>query len=390
MKKTLTLIVLLLFALAACSTPATESVTDLLPGNDEPVPTEVAATEEPASSEEPVATAPTTDETGVASDEAANEEVAACDTAGIPAPTAGNVMIRFRNLSGTEIIGLWHDTSQSPALLTDYFQLEAREAYDQETFVDHEWLLRDEEGNTLQDYVASTEEKQCVTIYPHFEYEGEDGPENWAELSEHYETCSSGKEQSPIDLTNATMTDLENISFNYAETAVNIINNGHTIQVQVIEGSQIVINGETYSLIQFHFHAPSEHAVDSQGYPIEMHLVHRGANGNLAVVGVFIAEGAENTAFTPVWDQLPEEERGIIATGATVHITDLLPTDKTVYRYSGSLTTPPCSENVIWSVMKNPVEMSAGQIAAFNSIIEGNNRPLQPLDAHALQLDETP
>jgi len=378
MKKTLALIALLLLALVACSTPTTESVTDLLPGNDEPEPTAVAAAEEP-----------TTDETSAESEEPAPEETITCDTADIPTPTAGNVMLRFLNLSGAEITGVWHDTNQSPPVLTPYFQLEDRQTIDQETFANHEWLLLDEHEDTLRDYVASAGEKQCVVIYPHFSYE-EGEPEEWAELSDYYETCGTGQEQSPIDLTNAAVADLENIVFDYKETTVNIINNGHTVQVNVVAGSQIVINGGTYELKQFHFHAPSEHTVDGQDYPIEMHLVHQDANGKLAVVGVFIAEGAENTAFTSVKDHLPEEEIGIIATGATVQVADLLPTEQTVYRYSGSLTTPPCSEEVIWSVMKTPVEMSAEQIMAFTDIIAGNNRPLQPILEQGLQLDGTP
>jgi len=378
MKKTLALIALLLFALVACSTPTTESITDLLPGDDEPGPTEVAAIEEPP-----------TNETSAESEESANEEAITCDVADIPAPTAGNVMLRFLNLSGAEMTAVWHDTNQSPPVLTPYFQLEDRETQDQETSAGHEWLLMGESERMLRDYVASAGEKQCVVIYPHFGYEDRE-PEEWAELSDYYETCGSGQEQSPIDLTNAAVTDLENIVFDYKETTVNIINNGHTIQVNVVAGSQIVINGGTYELKQFHFHAPSEHAIDGQDYPIEMHLVHQDANGKLAVVGIFIAEGTENTAFTSVWDHLPEEEIGIMATGATVQVADLLPTEQTVYRYSGSLTTPPCSEEVIWSVMKTPVEMSAEQIAAFTHIIAGNNRPLQPVIEQGLQLDNTP
>ncbi|MCA9971534.1 MAG: carbonic anhydrase family protein [Anaerolineales bacterium] len=229
-----------------------------------------------------------------------------------------------------------------------------------------------------------------VVVYPHFAYEGEDGPENWAELSAHYETCATGQAQSPIDLTSANLENLENIVFEYGETAVNILNNGHTIQVDQIQGSQIIIGGDNYQLAQFHFHAPSEHVVDGQPYPIEMHLVHRSASGKLAVVGVLIQEGAENGAFAPVWAHLPAEEMGINATGATVQLADLLPADQTVYRYSGSLTTPPCSEDVLWSVMHQPVEMSAAQIAAFTDIIAGNNRPVQPLNARTLTLDETP
>jgi carbonic anhydrase len=110
----------------------------------------------------------------------------------------------------------------------------------------------------------------------------------------------------------------------------------------------------------------------------------------LAVVGVFVQEGAHNDAFTPVWDHLPADHNGTILTGVTVQVASLLPTDQTIYRYNGSLTTPPCSENVIWSVMQNPVEMSAEQIAAFTAIIEGNNRPLQPVNVRDLQLDATP
>lgn len=397
MKKNLTLIVLLLLALAACSTPATESVTDLLPGGDAPIATEAAAieepTEEPAPAEEPVVTEAAS-ETNAESEEVAGVEVATCDIADIPDPAEGNVMIRFLNLSDTEVVGLWHDTGQSPTALVEYFQLEDGHVFDQATFVGHEWLLTSEEGHTLQDYVASGEAKQCVTILPHFEYEGEDGPERWAKLSDYYEDCSDGNEQSPIDLTNASMTDLENIVFEYGETAVNIINNGHTIQVNAAPGSQIVVkNDETdslYSLLQFHFHAPSEHVVNSQAYPLEMHLVHRGENNDLAVVGVLIAKGVENAAFTPVWDHLPEEETGINATGTTVNLNALLPADRATYRYSGSLTTPPCSEGVTWLVMQNSVEMSAEQIAAFTEIIHENNRPLQPIKARRLELDSTP
>jgi carbonic anhydrase len=150
---------------------------------------------------------------------------------------------------------------------------------------------------------------------------------------------------------------------------------------------QIAIAGETYQLRQFHFHAPSEHTEDNQQYPLEMHLVHRNAADALAVVGLFIVEGAENAAFAPVWNQLPAEENQPRA--ATIDVGALLPADKTFYTYSGSLTTPPCLENVRWLVMNTPVEMSAGQIAAFTAIISGNNRPLQASNDREVALDET-
>ena len=396
MKKALTLVALLLFALAACSAPATGSGTELRPDESQPsaiqepgAVEEPATAEESAPSEELVEIAPTTQETGAADEVAAAAEPT-CNPADIPAATGGGVMIRFLNLSGVDLTGVWHNTTQSPAQLVDYFQLGDREFVDQETFVGEEWLLMDEADDMLLDVVASAEATQCVVIYPHFEYEGEDRPEEWAELSAGYETCGIGQKQSPIDLANATPTDLANITFEYGQSAVNIINNGHTIQVNVSSGSHIVIGGETYNLAQFHFHAPGEHTVAGQSYPLEMHLVHRAASKTLAVVGVFIAEGAENAAFAPVWEHLPAEETGITATGATVDVAALLPPAQLFYRYNGSLTTPPCSEGVLWSVMTTPIEMSAEQIAAFTEIIGGNNRPVQPIAAGALQLDESP
>lgn len=226
----------------------------------------------------------------------------------------------------------------------------------------------------------------------HWSYEGEAGPAHWADLEIADNVCGTGMAQSPIDLSGAAMTDLENIAFNYGETAVTIENNGHTIQVTYDKGSNININGETYDLVQFHFHAPSEHTIDGIPYPAEMHLVHQNPNSKqYAVVGILITEGAENPAFTPVWDNLPEEETaGKIATGATISAANLLPAEQVVYRYTGSLTTPPCSEGVLWSVMQSPVEMSAEQIATFTNIFEGTNRPVQALNDRDLRLDETP
>lgn len=255
--------------------------------------------------------------------------------------------------------------------------------------------------------VASVEEEHN-SGETHWSYDehGAGGPDHWASLH-----LGSGKEnecgigtQSPINLVNATETDLENIRFEYGEAPVKILNNGHTIQVDDIQGSHIVINGETYLLKQFHFHAPSEHRLNGQEYPLEMHLVHKTADGSkAAVVGIFIAEGAANDAFNPVWAHLPANESPkeqdpatgemvhvAQATGENVYLAALLPTDALFYRYDGSLTTPPCTTGILWSVMQTPIEMSAEQIAAFTRIMSGNNRPVQPLDERKLLLDATP
>lgn len=235
----------------------------------------------------------------------------------------------------------------------------------------------------------------CSTAEPaaqavHWSYEGEEGAENWGGLSSEFALCGSGKEQSPINLTQAAFSDLENIEFHYGQSAIQILNNGHMVQVNYDEGSSATIDGEVYNLVQFHFHAPSEHVVDGKSFPAEMHLVHKNAAGKLAVVGILIAEGKENAAFSPVWENMPAEETEAIDTGASINALDLLPADTLVYRYSGSLTTPPCSEGVLWSVMQSPVEMSAAQIAAYTSIFEGTNRPIQALNERVLILDSTP
>lgn len=252
-----------------------------------------------------------------------------------------------------------------------------------------------------QEVVEAVEERGSGETHAvHWSYEGEGAPEHWVALG--YGNCG-GVTQSPIDLANAASSDLENIRFEYGETAVAILNNEHTIQVDQITGSQIIIGKDTYALKQFHFHAPSEHTLNGEHFAMEMHLVHKTADGSkTAVVGVFIAEGAENPAFAPVWAYLPEEETPYELndkgekvyipqdTGATVYLGDLLPTEQLIYRYDGSLTTPPCNPNILWSVMQTPIEMSAEQIAEFTRIIEGNNRPLQALNERVLQLDDTP
>lgn len=343
-------------------------------------------------------TAPSTDETGTESAEHTEVQFkTACDpaaTVGIPTPTEAEVTVRFVNASGRDLVGMWRDTSQSPAQDIEYFQLSDGATYNQETFAGDEWFVEDEEGN-IWEYVATADETQCVGLYHHFDYEGDEGEaptENWAELTAYYHTCASDAKQSPINLADAATADLVNIDFAYGETAVNILNNGHTVEVKDITGNQITINGTTYALQQFHFHTPSEHTVDGEPYPIEMHLVHKSLDGtSFAVVGVFITEGAENPAFASVWARLPKVETPVFDTGETVNVADLLPAEPLVYRYTGSLTTPPCTEGILWSVMTTPVEMSHDQITAFEDIFaEGINRPVQPVNEQGLQLDSTP
>jgi carbonic anhydrase len=224
----------------------------------------------------------------------------------------------------------------------------------------------------------------------HWSYEGDTGPEHWGSLSPDFAACSKGVEQSPVDIPASAPLNPADIAFTYQPSAVNIFNNGHTIQVNYDKGSSLTLNGVRYDLVQFHFHAASEHAIGGQEDPMELHLVHRNAQGGLAVVGVLLKSGGENAAYAPVFQNLPpQESQPAPVAGATVDASQLLPAQRTYWRYNGSLTTPPCTEGVRWLVMNTPVELSDAQIAAFTAIFKNDERPVQPLNARTFLVSLT-
>jgi carbonic anhydrase len=202
--------------------------------------------------------------------------------------------------------------------------------------------------------------------------------------------CGKGKHQSPIDIASPGEQDLANIVFHYQPSEVNILNNGHTVQVNYDPGSYIELDGIRYDVAQFHYHAPSEHEVDGKVFPAELHLVHKSADGRLAVVGLLLQEGSAHAAFDPFINNLPAETSDVQDAGVKINAMDFLPGIQTTYRYSGSLTTPPCSEGVSWLVMTTPVELSSAQLSQLESLFEGNNRPVQPLNDRSLMEDNTP
>ncbi len=215
----------------------------------------------------------------------------------------------------------------------------------------------------------------------HWGYEGENGPTEWGGLSANYVLCAEGKQQSPIDIAGGNTQDLPEIAFNYEPTKLNMLNNGHTIQVNCDAGSSIEISDSVYRLLQFHFHAPSEHTINGEHSAIEMHLVHQKSDGALGVVGVMINRGQTNEQFAAIWDELPAnagEERH--PENTIIQADNLLPDQRKYYTYDGSLTTPPCSEGVRWFVLQLPIEMSASQVSTFENIIKNNNRPVQQLN----------
>lgn len=228
-----------------------------------------------------------------------------------------------------------------------------------------------------------------VSIAGEFNYDFNDnvhGPFAWGTI-EGYETCGTGLKQSPIDLTNAKKTKLSELKFSYNPATLDVVNNGHTIQVNVDNGSTLTIGAETFRLLQFHFHTPSEHAKNGYRFPMEAHFVHVNSDGVLAVVGVFMKEGRHNSTIQAIWDAAPHTE-GEVHVDASINQTRLLGSDdedEEYFAYDGSLTTPPCSEGVRWHVLDDTIEVSHEQIEFFEEIIHGGNaRHLQELNGRTI------
>ncbi|HEY9662199.1 MAG TPA: carbonic anhydrase family protein, partial [Allocoleopsis sp.] len=203
-----------------------------------------------------------------------------------------------------------------------------------------------------------------------------------SELAPEYQVCQTGLQQTPIDVENAVLAEVDALNLSYQAAPLKLLNNGHTIQVNYAPGSSIQWNGETFNLVQFHFHHPSEHHVAGSPYDMEMHLVHRNSAGDrLAVIGVFLQQGEANALLQPIWDAMPlakSDERTV--ENVQIDVAQLLPTDRRFYTYYGSLTTPPCSEGVLWFVMEQPIEVSQEQIRKFAALFPLNARPIQPIN----------
>jgi carbonic anhydrase len=225
---------------------------------------------------------------------------------------------------------------------------------------------------------------------PHWSYEGEEGPAHWGELALGNRNCSKGTAQSPIDISNPQRQGIANPIFHYKPSKLNIIDNGHTIQVDYDPGSFMELDGVQYELVQFHFHVPSEHSINGKLADAELHLVHRNAAGKLAVVGVLIRSGTDNAALAALMAHLPAKKGPVRHINATVDAATLLPAATNVYRYDGSLTTPPCTEGVKWNVMVQPIALSEKQLNSFVSVLHANNRPVQPINGRSIVEDLTP
>lgn len=215
---------------------------------------------------------------------------------------------------------------------------------------------------------------------PHWGYEGKsEGPGQWAKLKSDWAVCAEGKRQSPINIRGTIPADLEAIKFDYKAVPLSLIDNGHTVQVNAVGAGNITVGGESFELLQFHFHHPSEEKFNGKSFDMVVHLVHKSASGKLAVVAIPLqGSKKENKLLRVLWSNLPLEQMKP-ATPADLSIDPslLLPKQRGYYTYMGSLTTPPCTEGVLWLVLNSPLAVSHEQISSFAKIYKMNARPVQ-------------
>jgi carbonic anhydrase len=215
----------------------------------------------------------------------------------------------------------------------------------------------------------------------HWGYEGVGVPAHWGDLKPEFHTCKDGVNQSPIDLKSFVDAKLANIPFNYKTGSTEILNNGHTIQVNIAGGSTIEIDGIKFELKQFHFHTPSENNINGKSFPLEAHFVHASKDGELAVVALMFEEGDENKMLGQLWDKMPMKG-GDKTKLEIADVTSILPKERDYYRFNGSLTTPPCTEGVRWIVLKKTTTLSKAQTEKFAKVmVHPNNRPIQSTNA---------
>lgn len=231
---------------------------------------------------------------------------------------------------------------------------------------------------------AAASDKESPEAQAKWSYEGASGPSHWGDLSPEYTTCKQGKNQSPINISRAVDARLPAIDFEYAMLVPeNIVNTGHTIQVNIRSGGSIELDDKDFTLKQFHFHTPSENKIDGVSYPLEIHFIHTSEDNELAIVSILYQPGPmDNLALIPLINNLPMNKGD--SNRLSAKDTQLFERDKDVknyFRYTGSLTTPPCTEGVRWIVMQSRPGLSQRQLHAFQRALkQPNNRPIQPLN----------
>ena len=219
----------------------------------------------------------------------------------------------------------------------------------------------------------------------HWSYEGDSGPANWSKINVDWGKCGTGNRQSPIDIRDGMKVELEQISFDYHPSSFNVVDNGHTVQVGVGSGNYITVQNRMFELQQFHFHRPSGDRINGKTYEMVVHLVHRDAEGRQAILALMLERGTPQATIQTVWNNLPLEKFDTMSPSILLDPMEMVPMRRDYYTYMGSMEQPPCSENVLWLVMKQPVQASAAQMALFSRLYPLNARPIQATNGRIIK-----
>jgi len=215
-------------------------------------------------------------------------------------------------------------------------------------------------------------EEKCAPAYTYDE--GSLGPAHWPGL------CTTGKMQSPIDITQADKLRIDDLNIKYQPADLDIINdcNQYRVLLKFPDNYWLTVGKKPYFLTELHFRAPGENAVNGKRPVMSIQFVHYSPEGVFLIIEVPVVAGRENPTIKTLWEHIPDPGKENKVAGVKINPMDLLPADRTFYRYPGSLTTPICNEVVNWYVLQNPIEMSEAQIAEYTTHYNNTARPLQP------------
>lgn len=223
-------------------------------------------------------------------------------------------------------------------------------------------------------------------------YEGEKGPDHWAQLDSDYAACATGRKQSPIDIRQTRKARLPGLHFAYKSGPINIINNGYVavrVDYKPGNGNILTVGDKRYELTQFHFHHPGEEKINGKSADMVLHLMHQASDGEIVGVAVPLMRGKANATVAQLWEHMPQSAGSYhVVPGVSLDPTGMLPEKTGYYRYDGSVSAPPCNEPVTWFVLKTPVEISADEIAAFAKFYPHDVRPIQPMNGRIVQESE--
>jgi carbonic anhydrase len=222
----------------------------------------------------------------------------------------------------------------------------------------------------------------------HWAYHGENGPQAWGQLNPEFKLCAAGQRQSPINIDESSTLQgpAEPLRFNYQPSTGSVVHNGYTIQVDVVGDNAVTVRDSTFKLVQLYFHTPSEIRINDRSAAMSAYLVHKNDKGQLAVVAVLLDPGAANALINTVWTYMPLDAGDRVRLPAdAINLNELLPKDQRYYQFMGSLTTPPCTEGVLWLVLKQTTPISPEQLKLFTQLFPNNARPVQALNGRPVR-----